>query len=651
MNDSELLRQYVAGASQDAFAELVRRHVDWVWSAARRQTPESGMADDVTQAVFMVLARRAGTLKTGAGLEKWLFQVVRFAAADAKRALARQRHHERKAAAMRMETDSPAREDPWDELAPMLDELVGKLSAADQRALLLRFYRGKSFAQVGDEMNCSEEAARKRVSRAIERLRDLFTSRGFVTSTPALGAAVLMHVTQPAPAAVLQSLTGAGVAASVSATTITKGTLHMMSILKLKIAALRTIVAVSVIGGATVGTSVLKLAAAQPTSRPAVPSQTTPLIAVSQLDVDDLIEVDIVGLVNADVRTTYYKRLNPQGLISIPMVGTLTLKGLTTADAVTAIRQACRDRQLIQNAIVTVRLIESGKEASMHSAPVAVGDYLRIGIVGLSDADRVDTLLPQVSAQGTVTIEPAGAIAVAGMSEIEAENAIAAAFRSQRLIQNAMVSILRITAEQAAELRQPSPLAAPPANLLPAGAAFQISDRLMIQIRGIVQSNETTKLEERIDARGRINLPFIGEVEAAGQTAEQLTQTIRDALKNKNLIADPRVEIWRVEAGGGDNPTIASGPLQPADHVRISIGDLIGRGMLDVFNYDVAQDGSVMLPMVGKTNLAGMTESEAEQAINRLYRDKRLIQNAIVEVLRIGDDEWRREIHRKWLQH
>lgn len=164
MDDSELLQQYVIDASQDAFAELVRRHIDWVWSAARRQTPESGMADDVTQAVFMVMARRAGTLKPGAGLEKWLFQVVRFAAADAKRALARQRHHERKAAAMRMEADSPPREDPWDELAPKLDELVGKLSAADQGALLLRFYRARASPRWGDEMNCTEEAARKRVS-------------------------------------------------------------------------------------------------------------------------------------------------------------------------------------------------------------------------------------------------------------------------------------------------------------------------------------------------------------------------------------------------------------------------------------------------------------------------------------------------------
>lgn len=208
-DDVELLRRHAGGGggAPQAFAELVRRHVDWVYSSALRQVRgDRHLAEDVTQAVFVLLARKCKSLGHKASLTGWLFHAVRYSAAHAVRAEARRRRHERRAAAMATETrPSPEGEGPaWERLAPALDELVARLRDDDRRAVLLRFYQRKSMAEVGAALGVSEDAAKKRVAKAVERLRALFAHRGLAPgglalSTPALAATLLANTTHAAP--------------------------------------------------------------------------------------------------------------------------------------------------------------------------------------------------------------------------------------------------------------------------------------------------------------------------------------------------------------------------------------------------------------------------------------------------------------------
>jgi RNA polymerase sigma factor (sigma-70 family) len=105
MDDVALLRQFVAERSQDAFAELVRRYVDIVWSAARRQTGSTEVAEEVTQTVFATLAQKAKTIREGEAIGGWLLVTTRYSALNAMRSEARRRRHEREAAAMKRESD------------------------------------------------------------------------------------------------------------------------------------------------------------------------------------------------------------------------------------------------------------------------------------------------------------------------------------------------------------------------------------------------------------------------------------------------------------------------------------------------------------------------------------------------------------------
>ncbi len=195
--DHELLARYRAG-SAEAFAELAGRHVDWVYAACRRRVGDEHLAADVTQTVFAALAAdgRAGREAAVAG---WLFGVLRHTAARAVRDRARRRRHEAAAAVDPLATagDDAA----WADLAPLLEDAVGRLRAADRRAVLLRFYQRQTFAQVGAALGVSEDGARKRVGRAVDRLRRDFAARGVTAAEAALPGLLLGRCAEPAPAA------------------------------------------------------------------------------------------------------------------------------------------------------------------------------------------------------------------------------------------------------------------------------------------------------------------------------------------------------------------------------------------------------------------------------------------------------------------
>src|SRR4051812_47704337 len=200
--DGQLLRRYARHRADDAFREIVRRHVDWVYSSALRQVRDAHVADDVTQAAFILLARKAKSFDERVVLSAWLFRAVRYIAADTIKAQYRRRYHERKlGAAMnstRQREDRSSNDVDWDNIAPVLDGAIAGLGSSDRRAILLRFYERKSHAEVGAALGVSEAAAKVRVGRAVAKLRSILTKHGVTATAAALAASLADSAVQAA---------------------------------------------------------------------------------------------------------------------------------------------------------------------------------------------------------------------------------------------------------------------------------------------------------------------------------------------------------------------------------------------------------------------------------------------------------------------
>ena len=229
MNDWELLQEWSGQRSEDAFAQLVRRHLEFVHASARRQVTDAALAEDVTQAVFLLLARKAGSLGRDVILPSWLFRTTRFVASRALRAERRRRGNEQEAATMNPSTPpESARPDDerWAELQPHLDAAVASLPAADRDAILMRFFQRRSLRDVGAGLGISEEAAKKRVHRALEKLRGSLAIRGSIA--PGTGLAALLTVAPVTPVSgtlagsIIATATG-GTPASAAASMLTQG--------------------------------------------------------------------------------------------------------------------------------------------------------------------------------------------------------------------------------------------------------------------------------------------------------------------------------------------------------------------------------------------------------------------------------------------
>ena len=223
LSDAQLLREYAERRAEPAYGELVRRHVDLVYSAARRMVRDEHLAEDVTQAVFLALARNAGQLWDHPVLSGWLHQTARNLAANVVRSDVRRRAREQKAAAMN-DLLSAEPDAPWEEIAPQLDAALGDLSEPDRNALLLRYYERKSSREVAERLGTTEEAAKKRVSRAVDRLRELLAKRGVAAGAGGLVTLLAANAVQSAPAGLALSITTSAALASVTFSTLTSST-------------------------------------------------------------------------------------------------------------------------------------------------------------------------------------------------------------------------------------------------------------------------------------------------------------------------------------------------------------------------------------------------------------------------------------------
>ncbi len=179
-DDLTLLREYARYNSEDAFAALVSRHVNLVYSVALRQVRDPSLAEEITQAVFIILARKAGSLGDKTILPGWLCRTARYVAANALKIQYRRQQREHEAQSTMNE---PTSDEAWKQIAPLLDAALEKLGKKDHDALVLRYFENKNFADVGAALGASEDAAKMRVGRALEKLRKFFTKHGANSTT------------------------------------------------------------------------------------------------------------------------------------------------------------------------------------------------------------------------------------------------------------------------------------------------------------------------------------------------------------------------------------------------------------------------------------------------------------------------------------
>lgn len=206
-SDSELLRRYADG-DQEAFREIVLRHVNVVYFTALRRTGgQAQLAEEVVQDAFAGLAANAARLRHYSSLVGWLFVATRFAASKALRRERRRQRREHEVFQMQdAAIDGEAATEAWHRIRPAIDDLLDALSEQDRAAVLLRFFENRSFAELGSTFKISEDAARMRVDRAVGRLARQLQRRGIGSTSVLLGAALASQGAMTAPAALANSV-------------------------------------------------------------------------------------------------------------------------------------------------------------------------------------------------------------------------------------------------------------------------------------------------------------------------------------------------------------------------------------------------------------------------------------------------------------
>jgi RNA polymerase sigma factor (sigma-70 family) len=253
-DDMELLREFVRSHSEQAFAALVRRHINLVYSVALRRLNNAHEAEEVTQAVFIILARKSGSLRAGTILSGWLYQTAQLTSANFQRATFRRQRREQEA--YMQFTQESEQHHSWQRLSPLLEEAMSRLGKDERDAVVLRFFENRTIREVAAALGLQEAATQKRVNRATEKLRKYFLRRGLQVSTTVLLASIGANAVQAAPAGLASTVASAAVvkSAAVSGSTLTliKSTLKIMAWTKAK-----TVIVTAVIVASATTTAVV----------------------------------------------------------------------------------------------------------------------------------------------------------------------------------------------------------------------------------------------------------------------------------------------------------------------------------------------------------------------------------------------------------
>ena len=243
-NDMELLRDYRQHGSEKAFATLVERHINLVYSTALRHVGVAAQAEEITQVVFIILARKAAGLRTNTILESWLYETTLLTALSFRRGEWRRQLREQEAY---MQSTMPEADENsiWNQLAPLLDDALARLARKDREAVVLRFFKEKDTREVAAALKITEAAAQKRVHRAVEKLREIFIKQGVALTATAIVGSISANSVQAAPVAMVKTISAVAVskgAATASTLTLVKGALKIMAWSKMKTAMITSVV-------------------------------------------------------------------------------------------------------------------------------------------------------------------------------------------------------------------------------------------------------------------------------------------------------------------------------------------------------------------------------------------------------------------------
>ena len=257
-DDMALVREYARNRSETAFGALVSRHLNLVYYVALREVRDPHLAEEVTQAAFIILSRKAGALGPRTILSGWLCRTARYVSAEVLRSQRRRQKREQEAYMQSLlnETES----DAWMQIAPLLETAMAQLGEQEHNAIVLRFYEGKALKQVGAALGTGQDAARMRINRALEKLRKFFARRGLTLSAALITAAVSANAVQAAPIGLATTVTAAavqGTAVTASTLTLIKGALKIMAWTKMKSAIVIAAVALAGAGTTTLTVKVV----------------------------------------------------------------------------------------------------------------------------------------------------------------------------------------------------------------------------------------------------------------------------------------------------------------------------------------------------------------------------------------------------------
>jgi RNA polymerase sigma factor (sigma-70 family) len=281
IEDAQLLQQYAQQRSEPAFGELVARHVNLVYSTALRTGGgDVHLAQDITQAVFMDLARKAGSLPGNVPLAGWLHRHTCFTAANAIRTERRRRNREQ--TALEMNSLEAGDEPRWEHVAPHLDAGLNELNPADRHAIVLRFLDRQDFRAIGGALGISEDAAQKRVSRALDKLREVLGRRGVALPAAALASVLASEAVTAAPAGLALSITTASLTAATTATGAGLAAFKFLAMTKLQLTVAGAILVAGIsIPLAIQHQTVVKLSAANQTAAQTAQDQADQIAALS----------------------------------------------------------------------------------------------------------------------------------------------------------------------------------------------------------------------------------------------------------------------------------------------------------------------------------------------------------------------------------
>ncbi len=241
-DDTQLLRQYAREGSDQAFRELVERHVGLVHATARRLVAgDTHLAQDVTQIVFTDLARKAGSLPADLILGGWLHRHTCFTAAKAVRTEQRRRSRDRIFMEINALEEKSGRATAWENIAPVLDEALNGLNATDRDAIVLRYLQQQDFQCIGRELGLSDDTAQKRVARALDKLRGFLTKRGLTLSTALLATTLDTNAAVPAPFGLAAKVSATALSGAGAATSLSLTSLKSMFTSKIALASLATL--------------------------------------------------------------------------------------------------------------------------------------------------------------------------------------------------------------------------------------------------------------------------------------------------------------------------------------------------------------------------------------------------------------------------